>query len=47
MKRYFAAILVSCFFLQLSGCYSMQEISRDEFESLEICVLFEFTVNST
>ena len=31
MKRYIAAILVPCFLLQLSGCYSMQEISRDEF----------------
>ena len=32
MKRYIAAIFVPCFFLQLSGCYTMQEISRDEFE---------------
>ena len=31
MKRYIAAILVPCFLIQLSGCYSMQEISRDEF----------------
>lgn len=32
MKRYIAAIIIPCFLLQLSGCYSMQKISRDEFE---------------
>jgi hypothetical protein len=30
MKRYISAILVPCLLLQLSGCYSMQEISTEE-----------------
>ena len=31
MKRYIAAILIPCLLLQLCGCYSIQEIQKDEF----------------
>jgi len=31
MKKCIAAILVPCLLLQFTGCYSMQEIQKDEF----------------
>jgi hypothetical protein len=31
MKRYISAVLIPCLLLQLCGCYSMQEIQKDEF----------------
>ena len=31
MKKYISAVLVPCLLLQLCGCYSMQEIQKDEF----------------
>ena len=31
MKRYISAILIPCLLLQLCGCYSYQEITKDEF----------------
>ncbi|MBK7632271.1 MAG: hypothetical protein IPJ23_16505 [Ignavibacteriales bacterium] len=31
MKRYISAILIPCFLLQFFGCYSYQEITKDEF----------------
>ena len=31
MNKYISALLVPCLLLQLCGCYSMQEIQKDEF----------------
>jgi len=31
MKKYIPTVLISCLLLQLCGCYSMQEIQKDEF----------------
>ena len=35
MKRYFAAILIPCFLLQVTGCYSQREIILAEFSNYE------------
>ena len=33
MKKYINSILIVCLLLQLSGCYSFRDISRDDFEN--------------
>ena len=30
MKKYISSVLISCMLIQLYGCYSMQEISKEE-----------------
>ena len=31
MKKYIASILIPCLLLEFSGCYSMQEVAKEEF----------------
>jgi len=31
MKKYISAVLIPCLLLQLAGCYSMEEVTREEF----------------
>ena len=35
MKRYISAILISCLLIQLFGCYSFQNISTEELNSID------------
>jgi len=31
MKKYITAVLIPCLLLYLSGCYSMKEVTKEEF----------------
>ena len=45
MKRYISAILIPCLLLQLSGCYSFQNISTEELynqEDIENITIIDF-----
>ena len=46
MKKYIAAVLIPCFFLQLFGCYSMREITLAELSPEEDELLI-ITTDST